>query len=228
MTVFLRYAAYALATGGLVGLLVLLEVEFPGSLGLQVFRGPSDALGTSEYSLVESLQLVLIVVSGLVFGAVAWWHRGQRPVAIGFAALALACLVRELDYFLDLWFADNLWQVLLAVVVALGGAYLLRHRRRYAVGWARLWPSPAATLLFAGAVVLFLFSNLIGHEAFWRVLQGDDYRRIAKLAMEEMTELAGYALCFSGAIEYYLEARQLEGAGPVAAGDRLARLLGRP
>src|SRR6056297_3146106 len=72
MTVFLRYAAYALATGGLVGLLVLLEVEFPGSLGLQVFRGPSDALGTSEYSLVESLQLVLIVVSGLVFGAVAW------------------------------------------------------------------------------------------------------------------------------------------------------------
>ena len=228
MTVLLRYLAYALGTGGLIGLLVLLEVEFPGALGLQEFRGPTDALGTSEYSLVEGLQLVLIVASGLVFGAVSWWHRGQRPVAVGFAAVALACLVRELDYFLDLWFADNLWQVLLAVVVAVGGAYLLRHQRRYAVGWARLWPSPAATLLFAGAVVLFLFSNLIGHEAFWRVLQGEDYRRIAKLAMEEMTELAGYALCFCGAVEYYLEARRLEGAGPPGEWQRLARLLGRP
>ena len=228
MIPLLRYAAYALGTGGLVGLLVLLEVEFPGALGLQEFRGPADALGTSEYSLVETLQLVLILVSGLVFGSVAWWHRGQRPVAVGFAAVALACLLRELDYFLDLWFTDNLWQVLLAVVVALGGAYLLRHRRRYAVGWARLWPSPAAALLFAGAVMLFLFSNLIGHEGLWRSLLGEDYRRIAKLAMEEMTELAAYALCFSGAVEYYLEARHAEGAGPPGAGERLARLLGRP
>ena len=228
MTVLLRYVAYACGTGALVGLLVLLEVEFPGALGLQEFRGPTDALGTSEYSLVENLQLLLILVSGFVFGAVAWWHRGQRPVAVGFAAVALACLVRELDYFLDLWFADNLWQVLLAVVVAVGGAYLLRHRRRYAVGWARLWPSPAATLLFAGAVVLFLFSNLIGHETFWRALQGEHYRRVAKLAMEEMTELAGYALCFCGAVEYYLEARHLEGAGSPGHRERLARLLGRP
>lgn len=225
MRIFLRYAAYALGTGLLIGLLVIREVKFPGALQLQIFRGPHDVLGTSEYSVPEMLQLVLILACGTLFVWVARSHRGQRPVAVLFAAVALACLIRELDYFLDLHVTDNFWQVLLAVVVAVGGAYLLRHPRRFAVGWARLWPSPAATLLFAGAFVLFVFSNLIGHEAFWRALQGDHYRRIAKLAMEEMTELAGYSMCFCGAIEYWLETRALEGAGePVSIRARLARL----
>lgn len=228
MRIFLRYTAYALGSGSLIGLLVLREVSFPGSLQLQVFRGPSDLLGTSEYSIVELIQLLLIAVSGVVFASVALRHRGQRPIAVMFGAIALACLIRELDYFLDLWFTDNLWQVLLALVVALSGAYLVRHSRRFVVGWARLWPSPAATLLFSGALTVFIFSNLLGHEGFWRVLQGEDYRRIAKLAMEEMTELAGYAVCFTGAVEYYLETRRLEGGGePVGMGERLARLLRR-
>lgn len=208
MRILLRYAAYALGTGLLVGLLILREIQFPGALQLQVYRDASDSLGTSEYSIVEWLQLVLIGGCGLIFAAVAWRHRGQRPLAVMFGTVALACLVRELDYFLDLRVADNLWQVLLALVAAFGGAYVFRHRRRLLIALARLWPSPAVALLFCGALVLFVFSNLIGHEGFWQVLQGDDYRRIAKLAMEEMTELLGYALCLCGAIEYRIEARR--------------------
>ncbi|MEJ2603709.1 MAG: hypothetical protein P8172_10500 [Gammaproteobacteria bacterium] len=228
MSIFLRYAAYALGTGLLIGFLVLREVQFPGALQLQVYRDASDVLGTSEYSIVEWLQLVLISACGVIFGAVAWRRRGQRPLAVLFATVALACLVRELDYFLDLHFRDNLWQVMLALVLAIGGAYLVRHRRRAFVALARLWPSPAVALLFGGALVLFPFSNLIGHEGFWQALQGDDYRRIAKLAMEEMTELMGYAMCLCGAVEYWTEVGRPEG-GDEGAGvmRRLAGLRRR-
>lgn len=224
----LRFAAYALASGSLIGILLLREIRYPGTLRLQVFRGPQDVLGTSEFSVVESLQLGCLVITGLMLAVSARYHRGQRPLALLLAATALACVIRELDYFLDVYVRDNVWQVLLAVQLALTGAYVIRRRRRLGLALARIWPSPALTLLYAGAVVVMLFSNLIGHEAFWQTLLGENYRRVAKLAMEEMTELFGYSLWFAGAVEYELETRRLEGReAPMTLAARLARIRRR-
>lgn len=225
MKIMLRYAAYTLGSGTLIGILILREIHFPGTLALQVFRDSADALGTSEYSIVEMLQLVLLLAGGVICAMVARYHRGQRPLAVLFGATSLACLIRELDYFLDVFLRDNLWQVLLAILLALTGAYVMRQRRRLRIALARIWPSPAIAMLFCGALVIMVFSNLIGHEAFWQTLLRDDYRRLAKLAMEEMTELFGYTFWFAGAIEYALEVRRLDGQeSPVSLATRLARM----
>ena len=89
------------------------------------------------------------------------------------------------------------------------------------IALGRIWPSPGLTLLFAGAVILFAFVRLVGHEPLWMSILGDDYRRIIKLAVEEFIELMGYFLWMIGTIEYALQARAIAMAEPQPAARRL-------
>ena len=52
-------------------------------------------------------------------------------------------------------------------------------------------------------------------------LLGDDYRRVAKLAVEEFIELIGYFLWLIGTIEYTYEARGIAYKEPVPLAQRL-------
>ena len=204
---WLRYLVYFFGIALITAVLTQLEAAYPGSLRLQVFVGPGDVLGTSEFSPLEMLQLALLLLCG---GLMGWTARNcpqQRPLAFLFGGLALAFLIRELDYFFDRYIADSFWQLLLAIVAALLIAYTYRNQRRMQIALARIWPSPGLTLLFAGALVLFVFSLLIGHEPLWRAIFADDYRRAAKTAVEEFIELIGYSLWLIGTIEYTYEAR---------------------
>ena len=144
----------------------------------------------------------------------------QRPVAFLFGGMALAFIIRELDYFLDKYVADNFWQTLMGIVAALVIAYTVRHRRRLRIAWLRLWPSPGLTLLFAGAIVIFAFVRLVGHEPLWMAILGDHYQRVAKLAIEEFIELIGYFLWLIGTIEYTFQASAIATREPQPAAAR--------
>jgi hypothetical protein len=113
-----------------------------------------------------------------------------------------------------------LWQVLSVIVSALLIAYSYRHQKRLKIALARIWPSPGLTLLFAGAVVIFAFISMVGHEPLWMSILGDDYKRVFKLAIEEFTELLGYFLWAIGTIEYALQARSIAVAEPQPAARR--------
>jgi len=218
--VWVRYVAYFIGILLITAILTQLEAAYPGSLRLQVFTDPTDVLGTSEFSPLEMIQLVVLVVCGALMGWVAEYCPQQRPLAFLFGGMALAFLVRELDYFLDRYVADNFWQVVIAIIGALLIAYALRNRLRIQIALARIWPSPGLTLLFAGALVLFCFSLTIGHEPLWQSIFGDAYRRSAKLAIEEFIELIGYALWLIGTIEYTYQARAAALREPVPAARR--------
>lgn len=218
--VWLRYLAYFLAIAFITWALTALELAFPGSLRLHVLVDPADVYGTSEFSPVEIVQAILLVACGALMAWVAWCCPTQRPLAIPFGGLALAFFIRELDYFLDRYVADNFWQVMIATIGALVIAYTYRHRRRLQIALARLWPSPGLTLLFAGAVILFAFVRLVGHEPLWLSILGDDYRRVIKLAVEEFIELVGYFMWTIGTIEYVLQARAIAYREPRPAARR--------
>ncbi len=179
-----------------------------------------DPLGTSEYSPVEIMQPFILAICGLLLAWVARYCPSQRPIAFPFGGLALAFLIRECDYFLDRFLIDNLWQVLIAVPLAFVIAYTYRARKRLRIAWARVWPSPGMALLFAGAVILFAFVRLIGHEPLWMSILGDDYHRIAKLAVEEFIELIGYLFWLIGTIEYTYQARAIAYREPQPAAQR--------
>jgi len=218
--VWFRYLAYFVAVAFITWALTQMEIWSPGSLKMHIFLSDSDVYGTSEFSPVEIIQAIILGACGVIMAWVARYCPSQRPIAFGFGGMALAFLIRELDYFLDRYVIDNFWQVLIVIVGALLIAYTYRHRRRLNVGLARIWPSPGLTLLFAGAVVLFAFVRLVGHEPLWMSILGDAYQRVIKLAIEEFIELIGYFLWMIGTIEYALQARAIAYREPQPAAQR--------
>lgn len=223
-----RYLLYFLLITLITWLLTQLEVFYPGSLRLQVFVGETDVLGTSEFSPLEMIQPLILIVCGLLMGWVAIHFPSQRPLAFPLGGLALAFMIRELDYFFDRYVADNLWQALIAVAAALVIVYTYRHQRRLIIALARVWPSPGLALLFAGAAILFAFVRLVGHEPLWQSILGDDYRRLVKLAIEEFIELIGYLLWLVGTLEYTYQVRSISEREPMpAAAKRRQRRAGR-
>jgi hypothetical protein len=217
---WIRYILYVLGVALLTWMLTQLEISFPGSLKLHVFVSESDKYGTSEYSPVEIIQPLILGICGLLMAWVAVNCPSQRPIAIPFGGLALIFLIRELDYFLDRFIVDNLWQVLIAIVAALIIVYSYRQTRRFKIAWGRIWPSPGLALLFAGALILFVFVQLVGHEPLWMSIMDEHYRRVVKLAVEEFIELSGYMLWLIGTIEYTYQARAIAVREPQAAAKR--------
>lgn len=220
-----RYALYFVGVALVSWILVQIEIASPGGLRLQVFTWPGDVQGTSEYSPVELLQVAILGICGLLCAWVARYYPSQRPIAFTFGGIALAFIIRELDFYLDRYVADNFWQAMTAIVAALVITYTYRHRRRFRIAWLRMWPSPGLTLLFAGALVHFSFVLIVGHEPLWQALLGDDYRRVVKLAVEEFMELMGYYLWLVGTIEYVFQTRALalRDPQPVAAKRRAGK-----
>ena len=218
---WIRYLLYFLGVALITGLLTQIEVAFPGSLKLHVILQEDDQFGTSEFSPIEFIQPLILIVCALMMLWIAKYCPSQRPVALPFAGLALAFWLRELHYFLDRYFVDNLWQVLVAIVGALVIVYTYRQQRRLQIALARLWPSPGLAFLFAGALILFAFVQFVGHEPLWQAMLGDDYRRIVKLAVEEFIELMGYFLFLIGTIEYAYQAKAIAYREPQHAAQRL-------
>ncbi|MDJ0940597.1 MAG: hypothetical protein QNJ00_12630 [Woeseiaceae bacterium] len=216
----IRYVIYFVGMAACTWLLAWTEISTPGSLRLHVIESTTDVYGTSEHSPVEMIQPAMLAICVLLFAWVARDCPSQRPIAFLFGGLALAFIFRELHYFFDRAVADNFWQVVAAVILALLIVYTYRHRRRFRVAWLRLWPSPGLTLLFAGASVHFVFAQIIGHEPLWQALMGDDYQRIVKLAVEEFIELMGYYLWLIGTLEYTYQARAIAVREPQPAASR--------
>lgn len=218
-----RYIFYFVGIAFVTWMLTQLEISFPGSLKMHVLVNPGDQYGTSEYSPIEIIQPIIIAVCGLLMVWVAEYCPTQRPIAIPFGALALVFMIRELDYFFDRYLVDNLWQVLIGFPAAFVIVYVYRARRRLKIAWIRIWPSPGMALLFAGAVILFAFVRLVGHEPLWMSILDENYRRVAKLAVEEFIELIGYFLWLIGTIEYTYQARAIAYKEPVPLAQRLRK-----
>lgn len=223
--VWIRYVLYFAGVAALTWSLVALEIAYPGSLRLQTFTDPGDTLGTSEYSPIELMQPVILTFCGMIMAWVAAHYVSQRPIAIPFGGMALAFIVREIDYFLDRYFIDNLWQFLIGVAGALVIAYTYRHRRRLQIALGRLWPSPGLVFLFAGASILFVFARFVGYDPFWMAILGDRYERIVPLAVEELVELMGYMLWLFGSIEYAYQVRAMIGRTPMPAAVKRRKTL---
>ena len=204
---WIRYVVYFVAIAFITWALTQLELSSPGRLRLHVLPNATDVYGTSEYSPVEIIQAIILLACGAIMAWVARYCPSQRPIAILLGGMALVFFIRELDYFLDRFLIDNVWQVLIAIVASLVIVYTYRHRRRLQIALARIWPSPGLTLLFAGAVILFAFVHFVGHEPLWMSILGENYLRIIKLAVEEFIELSGYFLWMIGTVEYALQAR---------------------
>ena len=71
--------------------------------------------------------------------------------------------------------------------------------------------------MFAGSVMIFGFVRIVGGEALWQAILGEQYRPIVAIAVEEFVELIGYLLWLVGAIEYWYQVRSMIERSPLPA-----------
>jgi len=199
--VFLRFLAYALVTFVIIVLMLSLADRIPGGLDFErIVEGVPAP--TSEFSPVEQLQNILLIVAAGCFAWVAWRDRLRRPMAASLATVMLACLIRELDFFLDFYVVDNLWQVLCVMLVSAAVVHAMRHRERFNQGWKRSWPSAGLALILGGFILLIAFAQLVGHGPLWKAILAENYIRVVKVAAEEFVELGAYILIMIGTVEF--------------------------
>lgn len=221
--IWLRYLGYFLGVAVTTAVLTQLETHYPGSLRLEVVPESTNGDGTSEFSVVEILQCVILLLSGLLMARIAQVSRSFRTLAIGIGGVSLLFLIRELHYLFDRYLFDHFWQAPFAIASALLVVYLYRHHKRLEIGFARAWPSPGLVLLFSGLTVLLGVSLFVGYEPLWQSILSDNYVRVAELSVEEFIELAAYYLWLIGNIELAHEILAFErqrSASPARPGKR--------
>ena len=174
-----------------------------GDLKLLVESVMAPTLGTSEFSVIEQMQLGVLIVIALLCLLSARFQSDHPALALLLLAVTLTALIRELDLFLDYFLIDHAWQVMVALLVTATTTYCLRRKRSLRIAWVRYRPQTPLMLITIALAVLLVAASIIGHTPFWQSLLGDNYDRVAKIAAEEMIELTGYWLWLIGVIEYF-------------------------
>ena len=159
-----------------------------------------------ENSLLERMQVIALLATL----SCAWCTGRLQPAWKGLTTLiigasSLAC-IREFDAVLDHLF-DGAWQ-LLATLTFILTLFLLRPHISSLQNTLKTFSKTASFgIMVSGFMTVFVFSRLIGRQAFWRAVMEDGYMRVVKRAVEESTELLGYTLIFIGAIELFRQSR---------------------
>ncbi|RUR37841.1 hypothetical protein [Vreelandella populi] len=124
-------------------------------------------------------------------------------------AFIAASLVREQDYFLDVYVADNSWKVIVALIIVPVLGWVIYQRRRFIAEFAHYSNTFAFGLFAGGVLTTYIFSRLYGRQIFWRAVLEDNYARIFKDVAEEVVELLGYSLILFATIELLLLALRI-------------------
>lgn len=161
--------------------------------------------GEHESSLTEIAQelilVMIVVIHGLLLRNAALRH---SSALIG--GFFLCMLIREMDFAFDLIRHGSwLWFALAVTLAAL--LYAGRCPQRTLAGLVVFFKHPSYGMLSAGLLTVLLFARLMGMGTLWYTLLADDFIRTVKNAVEEGTELFGYALCRLATLSYFRSQR---------------------
>lgn len=132
-------------------------------------------------------------------------------------AFVASSLVREQDYFLDTYVAENTWKVLVALIILPSLFWVVKQRQRFLEEFAHYSNTFAFGLFTAGVLTTYIFSRLYGRTVMWQAVLDDQYVRIFKDVAEEVVELLGYSLILIATLELLLLARRIYRARKISA-----------
>ena len=153
-----------------------------------------------ETSLTEIMQEIILLVIVILYASLIRIPelRNSSVLLAGFFA---CMLVRELDFAFDL-IRQGFWIWIALVVAIVSVAVAATNIRGALAGLKGFFTHPSYGLVCAGLLNVLVFSRLMGMGALWHTLLQDDFVRTVKNAVEEGSELFGYALCLLGAAIY--------------------------
>ncbi len=150
----------------------------------------------SEISRTEFTQSAILLVLFVFYLFLGKRYRAVQPVSNFVSLFVLMSLIREQNNFIHWWF----WPVLLLFFVA--ARLVWRDFGKIKKATIEFFSQPASVWLFAGILVTYVFSRLMGRSKFWLLYYDESTYRFAKAAVEEGLELMGYLLMFFSAIEF--------------------------
>ncbi|PRY66648.1 hypothetical protein B0H98_101643 [Vreelandella songnenensis] len=195
-TTLLRATLYVLFIGGIAQGAYLEALYFPSVR--------FSELGFTEFAQTLTLASCCVLLLYIRQVLKVW----PNVTLLLFAFIA-ASLVREQDYFLDEFVADNSWKVLVTMITLPSIGWVIYQRRRFLAEFAHYSNTFAFGLFAGGVLTTYIFSRLYGRQIFWRAVLEDDYVRVFKDVAEEVVELMGYSLILFATIELLLLALRI-------------------
>lgn len=156
-----------------------------------------------ENSVTEIVQELILLAIVLLH---AWLIRlpDLRASSILVGGFFACMLIRELDFVFDIIHHGSWLWVALAVAVVCS-AVAAADARRLLAGIKDYIQHPSYGLVCSGLLTVLVFSRLMGMGVLWHNLLRDDFVRDVKNAIEEGSELFGYALCLLGTVIYFFD-----------------------
>ncbi|MBW6536651.1 MAG: hypothetical protein K0B11_16710 [Mariniphaga sp.] len=156
-----------------------------------------DAL-FGEISRTEFSQEFILFVLVIFYLMLGYRYQPVQPVSNLVALFLLIGLIRELNFIISWWF----WPALLVLMTALWLVW--RDFKKLKSATLEFFAQPASAWFFAGFLITYVFSRLMGRSKFWLELYDESVYRMAKAATEEGLELMGDLLMLISAIEFAL------------------------
>lgn len=181
----LRVIVYSLLVFGMAEL-VRLDALFPMEEGY-----------FGEITFTEIGQEVLLFILFVFYMWFGFRYKPVQPVSNIVSLFFLISFIREFNFLID-WLLPAL--VVLAAIIWL----VIRDYKKLKDATVIFFNQPASAWFFAGFLMTYIFSRLMGRSVFWLLVYSEENYRIAKAATEEGIELAGNAIMFIGAIEFLI------------------------
>jgi hypothetical protein len=188
------------------GLMMLVPAVFAlDAVVIGVYK--ADHVITTDHSITEYLQAILIVSSALAFAA----HCRKHPRSVGGMALVVgfftAMFIRECDGYLD-EIRHGIWVYPAVLVSFVAMATSWKHRDTFIPSMSELARSRGFAPISLGLLLIHIFSRLFGNSDLWKVTLGDLYNTIIRDAVQEGIELLGYVYVAYGTAWFILEQRR--------------------
>lgn len=156
-----------------------------------------------EHGVVETIQLLLLVLSGLTFTIEALYFKKYRAILFLLASLSFFASFRELDMFFDRNLPILSWKI--AYIFPISALYYAyTHKKNVRNTLIPFYSSSAFYMMCCAMIIIIPISQCIGHGPFIRDILGDYRVGDIKEIFEESGEFIGYFLILLSSIEMYL------------------------
>lgn len=153
----------------------------------------------AETGPTEIIQSLLLLASSALFFLEARRSPETRNALILAGGFLGCMLIREQDYYFDM-IAHGCWKWPAFALAGVCLAQAARSPRQTLAALAKLIRWRYFPFLLSGVVIVLAYSRLFGMSALWNPLLPDGDWRPTKNAVEESSELLGYAFIFSSAL----------------------------
>lgn len=156
-----------------------------------------------EHSIVENIQLMFLIISGITFSLQAIFYKKFRPILFLLASLSFFASCRELDKFFDETFPLIGWKFSFIIPIS-AIIYAYRNKKTLRNTLIDFYSSPAFYMMCCAMIIIFPIAQCIGHGPFVRDVLGNYRVGDIKEFFEESCETMGYFLIMLSSIEFYL------------------------